>query len=95
MGLTAIAERPLRELSGGQFQRLLFARLIMQNHPVILLDEPFTGIDEDTTKALLDRLRVWTREGKTLIAALHDRGQAFHWFDAHLELPRGQPCSTP
>jgi zinc/manganese transport system ATP-binding protein len=90
MGLTTMAESPLRELSGGQFQRLLFTRLMLQNHPVILLDEPFTGIDEETTQALLYRLRAWSEEGKILIAALHDRAQAIQWFDEQLELPGEQ-----
>ncbi len=59
-------------LSAGQFQRVLFARMIMQDAPVLLLDEPFTSIDARTTADLLALIRAWHAEGRTVIAVLHD-----------------------
>lgn len=72
VGLTGFNKRCLTELSGGQFQRLLFARLIIQQANMILLDEPFTGIDAQTTKDLLKLIQQWHQQGKTIIAVLHD-----------------------
>lgn len=60
------------ELSGGQLQRLRFARLLVQDAPVMLLDEPFAGIDEQTTAALLRIIAAWHARRKTLIVVLHD-----------------------
>lgn len=72
LGLHGCATRWMDELSGGQFQRMRFARLVVQDAPVILLDEPFTGIDEETTQALLKLIVNWHAKGKTVIAVLHD-----------------------
>lgn len=72
VGLTAFAKTPLQALSGGQFQRILFARLILQDAPVIFLDEPFTGVDGRTIEDLVKLLQVWVREGRLVIAVLHD-----------------------
>lgn len=72
VGLAGFNKRCLTELSGGQLQRLLFARLIAQQASIILLDEPFTGIDLQTTKDLLKLIQLWHAEGKTIIAVLHD-----------------------
>jgi len=60
------------ELSGGEFQRALFARVIVQNAPVILLDEPFTAVDAETTARLIRLLLTWHEEGRTVICVLHD-----------------------
>jgi zinc/manganese transport system ATP-binding protein len=65
-------ERPIADLSVGEFQRALFARLILQNPMVILLDEPFASVDERTTQELLGVVRRWHEERRTVIAALHD-----------------------
>lgn len=59
-------------LSGGQFQRMLFARMLVQDEPVMLMDEPFTGIDEHTRRVLLELIVALNRDGKTIIAVLHD-----------------------
>jgi zinc/manganese transport system ATP-binding protein len=59
-------------LSGGQMQRALFARLLLQDAAVILLDEPFTAIDAKTTADLLDVVRRWHGEARTVVAVLHD-----------------------
>ena len=70
--LTGLERHTIAALSGGQFQRALFARVMVQDAPVILLDEPFTGLDARTTAALGEIVRRWAGEGRTVLAALHD-----------------------
>ncbi|WP_423459509.1 zinc ABC transporter ATP-binding protein AztA [Ottowia sp. VDI28] len=88
VGLTGFDHRPLDTLSGGQFQRALFARLILQDASVLLLDEPFAAVDERTTGELMSMLRTWQREGRTVIAVLHDLDLARRNFDHALLLAR-------
>jgi zinc/manganese transport system ATP-binding protein len=64
--------RPIGELSVGELQRALFARLIIQDAAVILLDEPFAAVDAQTASVLLDQVTQWHQEGRTVIAVLHD-----------------------
>ncbi|HZP75133.1 MAG TPA: ABC transporter ATP-binding protein [Pseudolabrys sp.] len=72
VGLTGFEGRAIATLSGGQMQRMLFARLLLQDARVIVLDEPFTAIDAKTSADLLDLVRRWHAEQRTVIAALHD-----------------------
>jgi len=72
VGLTGFERRQIGALSGGQTQRLLFARLMLQDAPVILLDEPFSAIDERTVSDLLALIGRWRDEGRTIVAVLHD-----------------------
>ncbi len=72
VGLTGFESRAIATLSGGQMQRMLFARLLLQDARVIVLDEPFTAIDAKTSADLLDLVRRWHKEERTVIAALHD-----------------------
>ena len=72
VGLTGFEERPIGTLSGGQMQRMLFARLLLQDARVIVLDEPFNAIDAKTAADLLDLVRRWHAEKRTVLAALHD-----------------------
>ncbi len=72
VGLTGFERRSIATLSGGQMQRVLFARLLLQEADVLLLDEPFTAIDTRTASDLLGIISRWHREGKTIIAVLHD-----------------------
>jgi zinc/manganese transport system ATP-binding protein len=72
VGLTGFEARPIGSLSGGQMQRLLFARLLLQDARLILLDEPFTAIDSKTAADLLALIRRWHGEARTIIAVLHD-----------------------
>jgi zinc/manganese transport system ATP-binding protein len=72
VGLAERLRRRVGELSAGELQRALFARLILQEAAVILLDEPFAAVDATTTAALLDQLVHWHEEGRTVIAVLHD-----------------------
>ncbi len=75
VGLQDKATAPIAELSVGQFRRLLFARLIVQQARLVLLDEPFAAIDAQTTDDLLAVLRGWHAAGCTVVAVLHDIGQ--------------------
>jgi len=72
VGLTGLERKPIGALSGGQFQRALFARTLVQDAPIILLDEPFTGLDARTSAVLCDIVRRWAGEGRTVLIALHD-----------------------
>ncbi len=72
VGLSGFEDRPIETLSGGQLQRALFARLLMQDARVILLDEPFTAIDQKTVNDLLQVIQRWHGEQRTTIAVLHD-----------------------
>ena len=72
VGLTGFEHRPIGTLSGGQMQRMLFARLLLQDARVIVLDEPFNAIDAKTTSDLLELVRRWHSEKRTVLAALHD-----------------------
>ena len=88
VGLSAVTDRPIGELSVGQFQRALFARLLLQDADVILLDEPFASLDESTTADLLPFLQRWREEGRTVVAVLHDHDQVRRYFPATLLLAR-------
>src|SRR5580704_13630032 len=72
VGLTGFEDRPISTLSGGQMQRTLFARLLLQDARLIVLDEPFNAIDAKTCADLLDLVERWHREERTVLAALHD-----------------------
>jgi len=72
VGLSGYATRLVGTLSGGQFQRLLFARLMLQDAPILLLDEPFANLDTSTTADLMRLLHQWHHAGRTVIAVLHD-----------------------
>jgi zinc/manganese transport system ATP-binding protein len=72
VGLSGFERRAIGALSGGQQQRMLFARLLLQDAPVILLDEPFSAIDERTVEDLLALIGRWHGEGRTIVAVLHD-----------------------
>ncbi len=72
VGLTGFENRAIATLSGGQTQRMLFARLLLQDARVIVLDEPFNAIDAKTSADLLALVRRWHEEKRTVLAALHD-----------------------
>lgn len=72
VGLDGFERRALAALSGGQMQRVLFARLLLQEAEVILLDEPFAAIDARTSADLMALIRGWHGEGRTVLAVLHD-----------------------
>lgn len=71
-GISSFSHALLSSLSGGQFQRALFSRIIAQNAQLLLLDEPLTGLDEPTAESLLKIIKKWNKDGKTILATLHD-----------------------
>ena len=95
VGLDGFGRRHIGSLSAGQFQRVLFARLLLQDAPVIVLDEPFTAIDTRTTRDLLDLVRRWHGEQRTIIAVLHDFDQVRANFPQALLLAREQIAWGP
>jgi zinc/manganese transport system ATP-binding protein len=72
VGLTGFEQRTIGTLSGGQMQRTLFARLLIQDARLIVLDEPFSGIDGKTVADLMNLVRHWHHERRTVLAATHD-----------------------
>jgi len=88
VGLLTVMDRQIAELSVGQFQRALFARLLMQDADVILLDEPFASLDESTTADLQRFLERWQGEGRTVVAVLHDLDRVRRHFPSTLLLAR-------
>jgi zinc/manganese transport system ATP-binding protein len=88
VGLEAFINRQIAELSAGQFQRALFARLLLQDADVILLDEPFAALDESTTDQLLSLLQRWRDKGQTIVAVLHDLDRVRLHFPSTLLLAR-------
>ncbi|KWS87898.1 MULTISPECIES: zinc ABC transporter ATP-binding protein AztA [Pseudomonas syringae group] len=88
VGLEGFEGRSVGSLSSGQFQRVLFARLLLQDASVILLDEPFTAIDARTTRDLLELVRAWHGQGRTVIAVLHDIEQVRQHFPQTLLMAR-------
>jgi zinc/manganese transport system ATP-binding protein len=72
VGMEGFENRALDTLSGGQMQRALFARVIVQDADLILLDEPFNAVDAKTLADLIAVLKGWHGEGRTIVAVLHD-----------------------
>ena len=75
------AERQIGELSGGQQQRVFLARALAQGSDILLLDEPFAGVDAATERAILDVLERAKNNGKTLVVVHHDLSTAAEYFD--------------
>jgi zinc/manganese transport system ATP-binding protein len=88
VGLDGFAKRAIDTLSGGQMQRALFARVLLQDAPVVVLDEPFTAIDEQTVGDLMQLVAHWNEEGRTVIAVLHDLDLVRRHFPLTLLLAR-------
>lgn len=88
VGLEGLEESPISVLSGGQFQRLLFARLWLQEADLLILDEPFSAVDQPTTEDLLALLQNWVLEGKTIITVIHQLPLAEHYIPQSILLNR-------
>jgi zinc/manganese transport system ATP-binding protein len=88
VGLEGFERRPISSLSSGQLQRVLFARMLVQDADLILLDEPFNAMDSKTTSALLALVRLWHQQQRTVIAVLHDDEQVRRHFPQTLLLAR-------
>ena len=86
VGLSDYADRQISQLSGGQFQRVLIARCLVQDADYILLDEPFVGIDSVSEEIIMNTLRDLKKSGKTVLIVHHDLGKVAHYFDQVLLL---------
>jgi zinc/manganese transport system ATP-binding protein len=89
VGLNGFENRSIGTLSGGQMQRMLFARALLQDARLIVLDEPFNAIDAKTSADLLALVKRWHGEGRTVLAALHDMDLVRNHFPETLLLARG------
>jgi zinc/manganese transport system ATP-binding protein len=90
VGLSGFENRSIGTLSGGQMQRLLFARVLLQDARLIVLDEPFNAVDAKTSADLLALVKRWHAERRTVLAALHDMDLVRANFPETLLLARGQ-----
>jgi zinc/manganese transport system ATP-binding protein len=88
VGLTGFEQRAIGTLSGGQMQRMLFARLLLQNAQLIVLDEPFSAVDAKTSADLVALVQRWHGEQRTVLAALHDMDMVKATFPETLLLAR-------
>lgn len=88
VGLEGFEDRPLSALSGGQFQRVLFARLVVQDAPIVLLDEPFNNLDAKTIYDLMGLIQEWHQAGKTVVVVLHDLNVVRKFFNHVLLLDK-------
>jgi zinc/manganese transport system ATP-binding protein len=95
VGLGGFERRPIDTLSVGQFQRVLFARLLLQDADLVLLDEPFAAIDAKTVVDLMNVIRRWHAEKRTVVAVLHDIDQVRRDFPNALLLARELVDSGP
>jgi zinc/manganese transport system ATP-binding protein len=95
VGLAGFERRPIETLSAGQFQRVLFARVIVQDAGLILLDEPLAAVDWPTSEDLLRLIASWQREGRTVAAVLHDLDQVRAYFPETLLLARERVAWGP
>ncbi|BCJ89761.1 ABC transporter ATP-binding protein [Terrihabitans soli] len=88
VGLNGFELRQIGALSGGQMQRTLFARVLLQDAKLVLLDEPFTAIDEATVRDLVRIVAHWQSEGRTVVTVLHDLDLARTYFPQSILLAR-------
>jgi tungstate transport system ATP-binding protein len=90
MGLTAVAQRPARVLSGGEQQRLALARAWALRPDILFLDEPTSALDPAATKAVEDAVETFHREGTRIVMSTHDLGQARRLADEVVFLCKGK-----
>jgi len=95
VGLNGFENRNIGTLSGGQMQRMLFARVLLQDARLVVLDEPFNAIDAKTSTDLVALVRRWHGEGRTVLAALHDLDMVRKHFPETLLLARGPVAWGP
>ena len=88
VNLLDLADRQIGQLSGGQFQRVLIARCLVQEADVIFLDEPFAGIDSVSEDIIMQTLQTLKKEGKTILIVHHDLSKVPAYFDQVLLLHR-------
>ncbi len=90
LSLTSVAHRQIGELSGGQKRRVFVARALAQETHVLLMDEPFTGVDKSAEQDIMDTLDILTENGITMLLATHDMAKASTHFDKILLVKQKQ-----
>lgn len=95
VGMERFAERQIGQLSGGQQQRVFLARALAQDAKVLLLDEPFAGVDAATEKAIINVLKTLRDEGRTILAVHHDLATVPEYFDEVFLLNRTKIAHGP
>ncbi|TCS42506.1 metal ABC transporter ATP-binding protein [Reinekea marinisedimentorum] len=88
VGMHGFEKRPINALSGGQFQRVLFARKLIQNARLLLLDEPFAAVDEQTIEDLMKVLIELHNSGATIVAVVHNLELVRKYFPKTMILSR-------
>jgi zinc/manganese transport system ATP-binding protein len=88
VGLEGFETRPIDTLSGGQLQRALFARVLVQDAELILLDEPFNAVDAKTVNDLIQLIKRWHGENRTVMVVVHDLDLVREHFPETLLLAR-------
>ncbi|MCT2535816.1 metal ABC transporter ATP-binding protein [Aquibacillus koreensis] len=81
VGMADYANRQISQLSGGQQQRVFLARALAQDAKVYFMDEPFSGVDAATEKAIIKLMKEWKQEGKTVLVVHHDLQTVEDYFD--------------
>ena len=89
-GLNLSADRPVRGFSRGMQQRLAIARATLHGPELVLLDEPFTGLDLEAAELLSERLRQWAAAGRTIVMATHNLEQGLEGVTRWVLLDRGR-----
>jgi ABC-type Mn2+/Zn2+ transport system ATPase subunit len=95
LGLTMLANRQVGQLSGGQQQRVLLARALAQDADLLLLDEPYSGVDARTRAILAKVVDELRRHGKSIVAATHELDRLAEEFDGAIYLEEGHVVSPP
>ena len=97
LGIGGLRHREMQDLSGGERQKVYLAMLLAQDTPILLMDEPTTYLDIAHKFEMLDLSRQLAREGKTVVAVLHDLDLAMAWADRILLMEAGRAvfCGSP
>lgn len=86
VGMAGLRDRQVGELSGGQRRRVFIARALAQDAHMLILDEPFSGVDAEAQAEMMDVLDQLHRDGMTILLSTHDLGLAFRRFDRVMAL---------
>jgi manganese/iron transport system ATP-binding protein len=95
VGMGALADRQIGELSGGQRKRVFLARAMAQGAELLLLDEPFTGVDATTEQAIIALLKGFREEGRIVLVSTHDLGSIPEFCDEVVLVNRTVLASGP
>ncbi len=98
VGMSAYADRQIRQLSGGQQQRVFLARALAQDAQIYFMDEPFSGVDAATEQAIVELLQTLRSTGKTVLVVHHELQTVRQYFDhvilLNMRLVAAGPTST-